>query len=131
MEIHSLLQQFLKNHTNSLENQNISNTRFVNNTVQRFMRNSQQETLEPVLTNSTEVLQNVRRLKTSKSPGIDQINNILLKKRPPIGFVYLALIFNACLKLSYFPSNWKHAKVIGIKKPGKPPSDTAIDLLVC
>lgn len=34
----------------------------------------------------------------------------------------LALIINACLKLSYFPEKWKHAKVIAIKKPNKPGS---------
>lgn len=120
-----LADQFAANHRNSLENANVTHTRFINNTVNRFMRNCQQSSLNPEFTNEIEVAQNIRRLKSSKAPGMDEIRNILLKKLPPLGFVYLALIFNACLRLSYFPTQWKHAKVIGIKKPNKLPSDPA------
>lgn len=63
-------------------------------------------------------------MKVSKAPGIDKVHNSLVKKLPPIGFLYLALIINACLKLNYFPSKWKHANVIPIKKPGKPAAET-------
>lgn len=34
--------------------------------------------------------------------------------------VYLTYIFNASIRLRYFPSEWKLAKVILIPKPGKP-----------
>lgn len=40
----------------------------------------------------------------------------------PCGFFFLTLIINCCLLLSYFPQKWKHAKVVAIKKPNKPPS---------
>jgi hypothetical protein len=61
----------------------------------------------------------IKRLKNSKSPGIDGIRNILLKKLPERGRAFLLFIICACMKLSYFPSKWKHAKVIAIPKPGK------------
>jgi hypothetical protein len=61
----------------------------------------------------------IRKLKNSKSPGVDGIRNILLKKLPERGRLLLLLIICACMKLSYFPTRWKHAKVVAIPKPGK------------
>jgi Reverse transcriptase (RNA-dependent DNA polymerase) len=61
----------------------------------------------------------IKRLKNSKSPGVDGIRNILLKKLPERGRMFLLFIICACMKLSYFPTRWKHAKVIAIPKPGK------------
>lgn len=61
----------------------------------------------------------ILKLKNRKSPGIDKISNVLLKKIPMKGIVFLMHIFRACFKLSYFPDEWKHAKVIPIPKPGK------------
>jgi hypothetical protein len=37
--------------------------------------------------------------------------------------VFLTYIYNSCLKLCYFPKEWKHAVVIPIPKPGKDPSN--------
>lgn len=37
--------------------------------------------------------------------------------------VALTYIRNACLKLSYFPTKWKEAVTVPIRKPGKPASD--------
>lgn len=117
----ALADQFVYNHTNPLEDYNMTHTRFVNRTVNNFLTNCRQEIVQPDLTNDAEVLQCIRRLRASKAPGIDKVHNSLLKKLPPIAFVHLAFIFNCCLTLSYFPKAWKHAKVISIKKPGKPP----------
>lgn len=107
---------------NSLENHDITHTRMVNNTVTQFMNNSSTTVAGDELSDELEIRSIVRKLKNSKSPGLDKIHNNLLKRLPPIGFVYLVHIVNWCLKLSYFPSKWKEAKVIGILKPGKPPS---------
>ena len=40
---------------------------------------------------------------------------------PPIGIKYIWFIICICLKFSYFPKDWKIAKVIPINKPGKDP----------
>lgn len=61
----------------------------------------------------------IKRLKNSKSPGHDQINNRLVKRLPRKALVFLTYIFNFCLKKSYFPNIWKIGKVIPIPKPGK------------
>jgi hypothetical protein len=67
----------------------------------------------------------IRKLKKSKSPGFDNFNNKHLKNLPRKALVFLSIIFNACFMLSYFPDKWKHAKVIGIPKPGKDKSCTS------
>lgn len=119
----ALADQFaMTNNHNSLENNNINHTRMVNNAVARFMNDSGRTIDNVELADEPEIRNIVRRLKNSKSPGLDKIHNNLLKKLPPIGFVYLVFIINCCLRLSYFPSKWKEAKVIGILKPGKAPS---------
>ena len=62
----------------------------------------------------------IKALKNKKSPGIDEINNKSLKKLPKEGIKFITNIFNACLKLSYFPNQWKKSKIIAIPKPNKP-----------
>jgi hypothetical protein len=47
----------------------------------------------------------------------------LLKNLSRKALVFLTYLFNGCLKLSYFPTKWKHAKVISIPKPNKDHSD--------
>lgn len=70
-----------------------------------------------------ELWKHVRSLKSRKSPGPDSITNILLKNLPQKGIVSLTKILNGCLRTCYYPSAWKLAKVIAIKKPGKEESD--------
>lgn len=57
-----------------------------------------------------------------KSPGPDGIQNILLKNLPLKAVQKITDIFNACIKLSYWPTNFKLAKVVPIQKSGKDPS---------
>jgi hypothetical protein len=44
---------------------------------------------------------------------------IMIKHLHEKGFAFLLLIIMACLKFSYFPRDWKIAKIIGLPKPGK------------
>lgn len=74
-------------------------------------------------------------LKTKTAPGPDNIPYKALKLLPPRGIAILTNIFNSCLRLSYFPSSWRHSHIIMIPKPGKPPnfpdSYRPISLLSC
>jgi exonuclease III len=67
----------------------------------------------------SEISQLIRQLKVKKSPGNDAIPNILLKHLPRKGIVLFMYIVRACLRLSYFPTTWKTAKVTPIPKAGK------------
>lgn len=73
--------------------------------------------------NNLELINIVKHLKMRKAPGIDKIDNILIKNLPFNSFQYLTKIFNACLSFGYFPSIWKTAKIHPIKKPGKNASE--------
>lgn len=66
-----------------------------------------------------EIVVIIRQLKTCKASGYDGVDNILLKNLPQKAIVQLTRIFNACLRISYYPDVWKQAKVIALKKPGK------------
>jgi len=57
-----------------------------------------------------------------KAPGFDGIFNIIIKKLSAKVLSLLTAIFNRCLELHYFPSTWKVAKVVPIRKPGKDPT---------
>lgn len=118
----ALADQFLMNHDNSLSDSNITHTRYVENKVRRYINNCEPLQTSIELTDVQEVKHVVSRLRRSKAPGLDKMHNNLLKSLPPSGYEYLTLIFNCCLRLCYFPTSWKSAKVIGIHKPGKPPS---------
>ena len=87
--------------------------------------------IEP--TNPKEIRKVIKRTKPKKAPGLDNIQNILLKNLPKKGIVQLNYIFNACFLLSYFPSNWKRASILPIHKTGKdklfPQSYRPINLL--
>jgi hypothetical protein len=59
------------------------------------------------------------KFEATKSPGLDGVNNRLLKNLPRKGVVYLTQLINACLNLSYFPTAWNKTNIIPILKPGK------------
>lgn len=58
-----------------------------------------------------------------KAPGYDLITGKILKELPYQGFRLLAIIFNAIIRLGYFPKQWKKAEIILIQKPGKPETE--------
>lgn len=64
----------------------------------------------------------VKNLKNMKAPGFDGIFNLVLKNLSNKVYKLLAIVFNKCLELSYFPKEWKLAKIIPILKPGKDPT---------
>uniref|UniRef100_A0A2S2P0Y0 RNA-directed DNA polymerase from mobile element jockey n=1 Tax=Schizaphis graminum TaxID=13262 RepID=A0A2S2P0Y0_SCHGA len=72
-------------------------------------------------TSPGEVMHIIKKLPTRKAPGHDLISNFIVKNLPNKAVLFLTLIFNSLLRLSYFPSIWKHSNIILISKPDKPP----------
>ncbi|KAL7295758.1 hypothetical protein TKK_0011101 [Trichogramma kaykai] len=66
----------------------------------------------------------IGNLKNRKSPGYDGINGRTIKELPPKAVRYLTILINACLRLKYFPSQWKFAQIILFPKPGKSPEQS-------
>lgn len=67
-----------------------------------------------------EIMDIIKELKNRKAPGNDQITNEYIKNCPPIVINEIRKIANGIMVLNYFPSRWKTAKTIMIKKAGKP-----------
>ena len=67
----------------------------------------------------------VNSLQIRKVGGLDLIKNVYLKNLPQSGIKFLTIIINACIKLMYFPGDWKKAKVVPILKAGKAPEMSA------
>jgi hypothetical protein len=65
----------------------------------------------------------IKKLLAKKSPGHDLITNYKVKSLPRKAIVYLSHLYNAILRLSFFPNTWKHSVVILILKANKPPEN--------
>ena len=118
----ALSEYFREAHENPLEHNDPQHTQEVNDTVKEALERDNNDE-NPELTDVNEIVSIIRNLKNPKAPGLDDVNNILIKNLPEKGFEYLKFIINSCLKLNHFPKVWKHAKVIPIPKPGKPANE--------
>jgi hypothetical protein len=77
---------------------------------------------EPKLTSPSEIPQAIRGLMDGKAPGPNGIPNRVLRHLPQRAIPSLTKVFNAVLRRQYFPSAWKHARVVSIQKPGMDPT---------
>ncbi len=66
----------------------------------------------------------IKKSKSSKAKGPDNITNLHLKHLGPLGIKYLTDIFNLSVSQSVLPSIWKASVIIPLLKPGKDPSDS-------
>jgi len=62
-------------------------------------------------------------LNSKKAPGYNLIIGKIIKELSPKGLKAITQIYNAILRLEYFPSQWKIGQIIIIAKPGKNPDD--------
>ncbi|KAH8408814.1 hypothetical protein KR009_000773, partial [Drosophila setifemur] len=74
--------------------------------------------IKPIRTE--EITDVIKSLPNSKAPGIDRICHMTLKVLPTKAILFIALIFNAMLRVQVFPRQWKMAAILMIHKPGKP-----------
>ena len=65
----------------------------------------------------------IKRLHLCKAPGPDNITAQMIRELPTPGLKILLHILNATLRLEYWPTNYKLAKIIMVLKPAKPPTD--------
>lgn len=58
-------------------------------------------------------------LNAKKAPEYDLITGKILKELPAKALRFLTIIYNAVLRINYYPSQWKVAQTILLPKPGK------------
>lgn len=58
------------------------------------------------------------RRPSRRSCGIDGIPDITLKRAGDVIFWFLAVLFNHCTNVGFYPSAWKEALMAPIRKPG-------------
>lgn len=80
---------------------------------------NEQPTMGAVRFKINEVKLLIKSINSKKAPGHDQISGNMIKELPEHGVRMLTFIMNACLRLEYFPKNWKVAQMAMILKPGK------------
>lgn len=112
-----LANNFLKNHSNPLENHIPTHTNKVNKVANKFLKSNQDMHI-PTVT-SHDISEILRHSKSGKASGLDSVNIRVVKNFPILAIKFLAMIFNFCHINLYFPVNWKIAKTIAIPKPGK------------
>lgn len=113
----ALANKFSEFHENPLRDANPNFTLAVEDEVDEYLRD--RTDITPDYPEVSEIHSYIKRLRNSKAPGSDRVHNTLLKHLPLPAVVYLTFIICCCMKLSYFPRQWKKATVIPIRKPGK------------
>lgn len=83
--------------------------------------------LSPPLRSCTpaEVRCTIKLLELKKAPGFDLITAEILRNLPKKAIVFITILFNAVLRISYFPRIWKVSQIKMVPKPGKPPHLTS------
>lgn len=81
-----------------------------------------QESIDIKDVSFTEIVDEIQKLKSKKSPGYDLITSEVLKNLPPKALQKLTVIINSCFRYEYVPLCWKVSEIIMIPKPGKDPT---------
>lgn len=72
-----------------------------------------------LLTNPSEIRDEIKKLPLNKAPGKDEVDNRLIRNLSRKAIVQLNYIINAVFKFQHWPSCWKTAVVTPIPKAGK------------
>jgi len=81
----------------------------------------QQDRLKPFTLK--EIKKEIKKCNHKKAPGIDLITVTMLKELHQKGLQNLQYIFNAIIRLEYWPKALKQAQIIMIPKQGENPID--------
>ena len=74
----------------------------------------------------TEVQQQIQKLNIKKASGFELINGKVLFELPKEGIKFLVLLYNAVLRLKYWPLQLKVGQIILVLKLGKTPHEEII-----
>ncbi|GFV70768.1 probable RNA-directed DNA polymerase from transposon BS [Trichonephila clavipes] len=111
----ALTNSFKTNYTENKRPDNFTNS--IDSDVTSILENPPPTPLAP--TNTDEVINYIKKLKTSKAPGLDNINLKMIKHFSFKTIFIFTHLINRILKLRHFPRNWKTVIVFPINKPGK------------
>jgi hypothetical protein len=114
---------FASTHWQTIPQKSKRHSRMVDRTVGRFLTLQRHGDNDFPLISHTDVQRHIKALKQRTSPGKDGISNTLIRHFSKDTIRHLSYIFNASLQFGYFPNTWKHATLLAIPKPQKPPSD--------
>ena len=110
--------QFEKIHNIDIIN-NTEEQQDVIDTVKKFIAESNTNDAHKYYTNPKEILTEIKKLPSRKAPGLDNIQNIILKNLPRKAIIKIMYIINASIKLAHFTSHWKSGLISPILKSGK------------
>ena len=88
--------------------------------VNKFLESAGQLELPIKKFSLNEILTAIDKVNIKKAPGYDLITGKILKELPIVAYKLILSIYNAILRLSYFPKQWKVAEIQIVPKPGKP-----------
>ena len=93
--------------------------------IAQHIKETEHTTSDIRLTSPSEIRKIIKKFKNNKAPGLDNIPNVALKNLDSKALIQLTHIYNACLKLAYFPNSWKEAVILPFHKSGKDPKETS------
>ncbi|GBP60272.1 Nucleic-acid-binding protein from transposon X-element [Eumeta japonica] len=94
----------------------------VDNEINEYLSSPNQLCLPLKHVTLNDLSREIRKLKEGKCLGYDLVDATLLKQLPKKGLLLILAIFNACLRLSFYLSQWKIAQVVMIQKPADLPA---------
>ena len=118
-----LAERFERIHRQTIQLEPPHHTRGVERAVGTFLKRHRLGVNDTPPISLPEVRRQIAHLKRRTAPGEDGITPILNRHFSPSTISHLTYIFNYALSLGHFPRAWKHANVLAIQKPHKPPSD--------
>ena len=118
-----LAQQFECSHYLTLNMGTPHYTTTITRFVDRFFCIATPHTSPLQLTNIYEVKWKIFSMKLRSAPGNDRITPLMLCRLSRKTLTHLTHLFNHLLRLGYFPTCWKKAKVVPVPKPNKPGTD--------
>jgi len=91
------------------------------NTVEEFLNSPLSVSLPVKPFTPNDIKYTIQKSSLNKSPGFDLITAEVARSLPKRAIVYISHIYNAILRLSYFPLLWKFSTIILVPKPNNPP----------